>query len=141
MSAQVQLSISAPTGTAPPCDLPHACCSFVVAAPLDVLHVPQACSAVQVQKGHLNSLRDVKAALNKQLALVSSLRQVGLTACHCPGQACRSGAVATSSAHQATLEMTSHADPALAFGGSKLTSTSVVIHMPGALLQQGITPP
>ncbi len=31
---------------------------------------------LQVQKGHLNELRDAKAALNKQLGLVGSIKQV-----------------------------------------------------------------
>ena len=40
-----------------------------------VLQMRSAC-VVQVEKAYLNELRDAKAALNKQLALVGSVKQV-----------------------------------------------------------------
>lgn len=39
-------------------------------------------TATQVAKGHLNTLRDGKASLNKQLGLVGSIKQVHAAASH-----------------------------------------------------------
>lgn len=39
-------------------------------------------TATQVAKGHLNTLRDGKASLNKQLGLVGSIKQVPAAASH-----------------------------------------------------------
>ena len=57
----------------------HACVWAFSSSPClpDLCNAYAVVSVVQVEKGHLNTLRDAKAALNKQLVLVSTLRQVG----------------------------------------------------------------